>query len=487
MNVKMLACSILAGLFLISCDDDTSGLGGSLIPDSDMIKVSEQSYFAVSRTILSPDSILAKTTQCNIGHYTDPLNGTVYHSDYLTQLNCPENFAFPDSVFGIGGFNFPDWFKEKMEGVKPYYANLRIYYTSFFGDSTNTIDIDVFPLDKMIDAGKRYYPGIDPSEFYDCTSAPIASMTLSALNFLDSDSARNESSSYYPSVSIRLPDEFAFEILDKYYQQGGPEKCFRDASAFMENICKGFYLRCSRGDGTVIYIDKSVLEVNFKCIDPENPDQVSSYMAEFSGNNEVMQMNCFSWTGLDTPLSDPTCTWVLSPYGLLTEITLPVDEMKNESGVVLNSATLSLSSMVTPSQRIRPSAPPRLMLVRKDVASDFFDDNKSVDNIESFGAVYTSKTGVYTFANIAPLIEKAYSDRAEWLEEKGLQDNAASRAAYAAERPDWDKVMLIPITPQYDANNSIIGYIVDLKMRQLKLVGGPQGQKLKIKTIYSRQ
>lgn len=484
MNIKALAVSCLSVLFLISCDSDTSGLGGSLVPGGDNISVRADSCFATSRTIQAPDSLLAKTTLCNIGQYTDPMYGSVFHSDYLTQVNCVENYALPDSVYGIGSFNFPDWFKTDMEGVEPYYANLRLYYSGFFGDSTNTITVDVYPLDKEIDVNRRYYPNVDASEFFDETAAPIGSLTLSAWNILDSDSMRNEAANYYPSAVIRLPQSIAFNILNSYYSESGREY-FKDASAFMKNLCKGFYLRCSHGDGTVIYVDKTVLEVNFKCIDPENPDKVTSLMAEFSGNNEVMQMNSMKWTGLDSQLAENNCTWIRSPFGLLTEITLPIDEMKSDNGVILNSAQLSLSSIVTPSQRFKPTTPPRLALMRKDMAADFFEDNKSVDGVESFNASYVSKTGNYTYSNIAPLIEAAYSQRAEWLEEHGMQNNAAGRAAYAAARPDWDKVLLIPVKPKYDANSSIIGYILDLGMHQVKLLGGPAGAKIKIKTICS--
>lgn len=485
MNVKALACSLLAGLFLISCDSDTSGLGGTLVPSGDNIQVYADSCFATSRTIQAPDSLLAKTTMCNIGQYTDPLYGSVFHADYLTQVNCVENYNLPDSVYGIGSFKFPDWFTAKMAGVEPYYANLRFYYDSFFGDSTNTITVDVYPIDKDIDVYRRYYPNMDPTEFYDETSAPIASMTLSAENFLDSDSLRNDATYYYPSASIRLPDSIAFKILDAYYSADG-RKYFKDASAFMENLCKGFYLRCSHGDGTVLYIYKTVLEVNFKCIDPEKPNEVSSLMAEFSGNNEVMQMNSFKWTGLDSQLAETGNTWIRSPFGLTTEITIPIDELKKADGVILNSAQITFSSMVTPSQRFKPTAPPRLALIRKDLAEAFFNENSNIDNKESFSATFTNKTGVYTYTNIAPLIEAAYEQRAEWLEEHGMQSDAAGIAAYAAARPDWDKVLLIPITPKKDANGSIIGYILDLNMHQVKLIGGTTGSKIKIKTVCSK-
>ena len=103
MNISKLAISFFSALLLFSsCDDNTSGLGSSLIPDGDEIKVTSDSCFATTKSILSPDSLLVKTVQYNLGRYTEPNSGATFQSAYLTQLNCLENYKFPDSVYGIG-------------------------------------------------------------------------------------------------------------------------------------------------------------------------------------------------------------------------------------------------------------------------------------------------------------------------------------------------------------------------------------------------
>ena len=156
MKIKLTALAILSALCLVACDEDTKGLGTSLIPEGDDITVTADSCFAQSRTIVAPDSLLVMTTQCNLGKYTEPGMGATFQAGYLTQLNCLEDYNLPDSVYGIGNHRFPDWFIKDVGKQKPYYANLRLYYTSFFGDSTNTIKIDVFELDRMIDVNRRY-------------------------------------------------------------------------------------------------------------------------------------------------------------------------------------------------------------------------------------------------------------------------------------------------------------------------------------------
>jgi len=485
MKIKLQALVLaVSTLCLTACDDDTAELGTSLIPEGDLITVVADSCFATSRTVMADDSLLVMSSQCNVGRYTEPIMGASFETGYLTQLNCLETFSLPDSVYGIGDHRFPDWFVSEMEGVDPYYANLRLYFTSYFGDAQNPIKLDIFELDRKIDPASYYYTSIDPSQFCDMEKGPVASINVSAENFQDSDSLRYLST-YYPSVTVRLPDTLAKKILTAYYSSEGREY-FRNAESFMDNLCKGFYIRCAQGDGTILYVDQSVLQVNFKCLEVEDDSTyLASYLAEFNGNSEVLQVNSFKWKGLESRCQEEEFSWVLSPFGLLTEITLPVDEMKKD-GSVLNSAEICISSAVTPSSgEYGASIPPYLMLIRKSATREFFSKNSTVDNTESFVASYSSKYGTYTYSNIAALVEQAYSDRSEWLQANGHEADAQGFNAYVKAYPDWDKVVLIPVTPQTDSNSSVLGYTIDIGMHQVKLIGGPKGNHIKIKTIRS--
>ena len=348
MNLKTTVCGLLAVLFLISCDEDTSGLGGSLTPQGDVITVKNDSCFATSRTIKAADSLLIMSSQCNLGRFTEEGSGATFESSYMTQLNCMENLTFADSVYGIGDHDFPQWFIDTIGDQKPYYANLIIYYSGFFGDPANPVKIEVFPLDKMLEPATRYYPDQDPSEFCDLQAEPLASITVSGMNMQNSDSLRSLSG-YLPSITIPLPDSIAKNILESYFDPAR-RHYFNDSRSFMENLHKGFYIRCSQGDGSLFYVNRTILAVNFKFIGLDDDDEPAyeSRMAEFQGNSEVLQLNCLKWTGLETEIADNSCTWIRSPFGVLTEITLPIDDMRSDE-YVLNSAQLRLSTAVTPS------------------------------------------------------------------------------------------------------------------------------------------
>lgn len=482
MNIKTLACTLLAVLFLISCDTDTSTLGGSVTPDSDDVRVKSDSCFAVSRSVQAPDSILLRTTVSCIGKYTDPLTGAVLEADFLTQLNCVEGFSLPDSVYGIGDFDFPDWFDKEMEGEKPYYAELNLYFQKVFGDSTNSLKLDVYQLDKIIDPEKRYYANVNPADFYDESSEPIASVMVSPIDYSVKDSLLQEEK-YYHHISIGLPDSFAQELLEKYYSPNGKEY-FSDALSFMENVCKGFYVKLAQGDGTLVYVDKSVLEVNFKYLEPGD-SVVSSVVAEFSGNNEVMQINSFKNGNQNVLLDDNTCTYIRTPFGVLTEVELPVDEMKKGGNVMLNSASLSFHKVNVEQPYYPAGTPSRLLLIRKDELQKFFDRNNNADKVSSYATTFSTKYNNYTFNNIAKLVELCYVEREDWLKSNGYEADVAGFAAYESAFPNWNKVVLIPVKPKVDSNNSIVGYILDINVNQIKLLGGESGDRIKIKTIYT--
>lgn len=484
MNIKTTAYSLLAVLFLISCDEDTSVLGGSLTPNGDVITVKADSCFATSATIKATDSLLVMTSQCNIGSFTEQAGGAAIKAGFLTQIGCMENFSIADSVWGIGDHTFPDWFIHQVGAQKPYYANLKLYYTGYFGDSLNTVKIDVYPLEKMIETNAKYYANVNPASFCNLQAEPLASITVSAHNMQHTDSIRN-SGGFYPSISIPLPDSLARRILESYYDPQ-TSHFFANSSSFMENLVKGFWICCSAGDGTIFYIDRTILEVNFKCIGVDSNDEpiMESLIAEFPGNSEVVQVNSIQWTGLERELSDSSCTWIRSPFGLLTEITLPIDDMRDDE-YILNSAQLRISSAATPSSPYKPSVPANLLLIRKEMAERFFAHNSTDDGVESYISQYSTKYGTYTYDNIAALVEKAYDDRSEWLLKNGLAQDETGFAAYSVAYPDWNKVLLIPVTPALSTTGSVVSYSLDMRMHQVKLIGG-KNHKLKIKTIRSK-
>ena len=82
------------------------------------------------------------------------------------------------------------------------------------------------------------------------------------------------------------------------------------------------------------------------------------------------------------------------------------------------------------------------------------------------------------------MVEKIHYDRDKWLKANNMEADAAGIAAYSQERPDWDKVVLVPVTVNLNAQKGALSYSLDMDMHQVKLVGGDT--KIKIKTIRSK-
>ena len=76
---------------------------------------------------------------------------------------------------------------------------------------------------------------------------------------------------------------------------------------------------------------------------------------------------------------------------------------------------------------------------------------------------------------------------AEWIfaaQKDWKAENGGDNAAYELANPDWNKVVLIPVTVNADSRGSAISYNLDIYMHQVKLIGGDTP--IKIKMIRSK-
>lgn len=483
MNIKTTALSLLAALFLISCSSDTSNLGSTILPKEDLLVETAQTFYATSKSIAADNELLSRSSDCYIGRFTDPETATSVEASYLTQFNCVENFQFPDSVYGLPQFHFPADMRPS-DDEKAIFASLRLYFTSLLGDKTNNLKIEVWPVIRALDPEQYYTSDLDPAQFCDFSGKPWARLNVSPTDFAASDSSRNIKD-YYNNLYFSLPDSIAYNILQTYYSEGGKEK-FSSTPEFIENICKGCYVRCIAGDGTLLRIDKSVLEIHFRHIQKNkstNKYELASSIAEFTANSEVMQVNCFKNDGIDELIANDKETYLKTPYGILTEVELPIDEISSNA-VMVNSASVSFRRINPNDQKYQFNAPSSILLIKKDCLKDFFKQASSVDNISSFYTNLDVTYNEYKFNNISRMILECISNRALWMEKNGwTEESAEGKAAYEKAFPDWNKVILVPVKSQTDANSNIIYFNIDLDPSSARLKGGINGEKIAIKTI----
>ena len=181
-------------------------------------------------------------------------------------------------------------------------------------------------------------------------------------------------------------------------------------------------------------------------------------------------------------------TYLKSPAGIFTQATLPYDEIYTQlANDTLNGARLTFTNYRQDnSHAFSMEAPTRVLLVRKQEYKKFFENNELTDDITSYLATHNSSgTNQYVFTNIARLVTTCINEKQQareaagsnWDEEQWMRDN-----------PDWDKVLLIPVSITVDPSNGerITGIQHGLQPGDAKLQGGPEGERLKLEVTYTR-
>lgn len=457
---------------MAGCDDTTEGLGESMMPDHDDISIKTKTYTVTSRSLLAGDSILARTNNAYLGKYTDPEYGT-FEADFLTQFHCVEGFEFPGN--GVAGDTAVS-------------AEVRLYVNSYFGSATNPCHLSVYPLDSVLQVDLNYYTDINPTDFYNETKAPLVSRPYTAVDQTVPDSISG-SSSYVPYIRIPLPRDFGTRIIQKYYEKDADgnhigKAYFKNAETFINNVCKGMYFKCDQGDGTILNIQQAQLNISFKYMIKSSSGQTDSLVtvvAQFAGTQEVIQANHFltDKERLQTLAADGSCTYLKTPAGIFTELTLPLDSITAnhiEKGDTLNSVKLTLTRYNTSADEntgdFRMGIPQTILMVRKKDMYTFFEKNQVIDNKTSYLSTFNSSYNTYTFSNMSQLITNC-------IKEKKANDGTVDE--------DWNKVVLIPVVTTTDNSGNIVTIRHNLNLASARLMGGANpGNELQLRITYSQ-
>lgn len=450
--------ALLLGTLIYSCDDSTTGIGDSVIAAGDSIPAGVATYNVQTRSILA-DSVYARTITAYLGKYTDPQFGE-FTADFIAQFNCTDNYEFPETVQEITGLN------------------LRLYYGKYFGDSLNAMRLQVDTLNRVIPEKElnTFYTSVDPTQYYDPNSKPLARKAFAARGASAKDSVYTYTDSYGSSSSfsyywqeVKLPTSLGQMMYDKYLED---KNNYKNAESFIKNVLKGFYVQSTHGDGTILYIDDIQLFLNFKYLVESSSGKVDSLIngaSIFAATKEVIQANHFQNSDRLKELATETeHTYLKTPAGILTEVTLPIDEIaERHERDTLNAASITFTKLNEKSSSKYPMGTPQtLLMVRKCDMYNFFEKNKTYDNQLSYISQYVSSgesANTYSFTNIAPLISYCIAERA-----KGTQDE------------DWNKVVLIPVKTETDSSGNIIGVKSNLDMESACLIGGDTPLKLQV-------
>ena len=452
-------------LTFVQCDDSTESVGGSIVPDKDIITAQTKIFNATSRTIMANDSILANTNEVYLGRYTDEESGTVFTSGFITQFGCNEDYGFPE---------------EGVAGDSATYTKLRLYFEQYYGDSLNAMQCEVYELDNTLEEGTPYYTNLAPEEFYNPDEEPLAVKTYNVIDYTLHDTILN-GENYSRHIEITLPNHIGNSFISKYYEKDSEgnhigKEHFANSEVFIKDVFKGIYVKCTQGDGTVLKVYRTRLDIGFKHYIKSSSgelDSIQALSAPFYSGKEVLQVNNFDNDDLTPLANEQEHTYLKTPAGLYTEVALPILDIVGPD--TINSAKITFTRYNETAGYTR-TPHTTLLMVRKCDMYKFFLKNKLADSKTSFTTTFASSTNEYTFNNIASLIKACYKD---------YQDGIAENPNWEAENPDWNKIVLIPVSTTLDSNKAIVKISHDINISSVRLRGGTEYE-IPIEVITSR-
>ena len=208
----------------------------------------------------------------------------------------------------------------------------------------------------------------------------------------------------------------------------------------------------------MLYLDQATLNIHFK-----DSKSDSVFVTQFAGTNEVLQANRFKTANVQQLIDDHSCTYLKTPASIFTEVELPIDEITANNDSINSVRIIFNCYNDTADTDYKFGIPQMLLMIHKDDMNTFFEKNKLTDNISSFYTSYNSSYNYYEYNNIAKLITYCKNKQSE--------------------SPDWNKVVLIPVTTITDSNKNIVNFRHDLTLNSARLVGGHD--KVEIKVICS--
>lgn len=470
--------AIMSCITITSCDDTTDSIGNSLTDNMDMLKVTTDTFNVATRSIVA-DSVLSRSTTGYLGKIRDIETGNYITGDFMAQFSTLENYKLPekDSIVSL------------QDGeVIADSCSIRLFYTDYYGDSLATMNITAYEMNEPMKEGVKYYSNFDPiAEGLIRNDGMKVNKTYTLTDLSISDEDRADESSYTPNIKINLNkpytdkngvtyNNYGTYIMRMYYED--PDR-FKNSYNFIHDVCPGFYFKTNDGIGSMAYITVSQLNIYFRYLN----DSTYVGTTSFSATEEVLQTTNISndKQNIADLANDNTCTYLKTPAGIFTEITLPVDEItENHSNDTINTAKISLTRINNNTHdEYSLSAPSTLLMIPKDSLYTFFENGDNVDYKKSFIATYSSSTNQYTFNNISGMITYMAD-----IKKKGLAENSN----WLNEHPDWNRVVVIPVSVTTNSSSQIVKIVHDMSLTSTKLVGGSENpyEPIKINVIYSK-
>lgn len=487
--LRLLTVLVIAALTFAACDDTTEGIGGSITNKIDNINISDSAFNVTTKSIVA-GAVLSRNNTGLIGKMKDPETGNYVKGDYMTQLSVLPTFSV-DTL---------DYIKQANKGsIEADSCYLLVSYNASYGDTIAPMKVTAYEMTKPMAEDQEYYSNYDAfKEGWVRESNEHWSSNYNLSNTSDVKNFKIYLNKPYTTKDGKTYKNYGSYIMQTYAEH--PEY-FKTNYKFLHNVCPGFYIKNVGGTGNMAKIWNTELIfywTRHKTIKAKDgvtdSTAVSIGYNRFDGTEEVLQLNKIEndTKNLEKLASQQNWTYLKSPAGIFTEVTLPIEDiMKGHEKDTLNTATISFPRLNNENEDnpYNFATPSTILMVQKDSLQSFFEKSKLADNRTSYTASYSS-TGsyknAYTFQNIANLVSAMYKN-------KGKGEN-------------WNKVVLVPVnvittTQGYTTVISKINHDMSLASTRLivgtddpdkdyttdkktgkKVASGP----IRIKVIYSK-
>lgn len=473
-----------------SCNNDDLTIGSSLTDEGDKLEVSTATFNVTTKTV-TVDSVIARTSNCYFGRVKDPETGAYITTDFMSQFHILETFSLSlaeeDSIVS----------KENGQVIADS-CELVIYLgdASEFCDSLAAMKMRVTELVTPVEDGQDYYSNFDPVKLgYLRQDGLKKTKMFTWADMISSDKEKSDDS-YFNHITIPINEPYTDKngqtyknygsyILQQYFRH--PEY-YRNSDVFIRNVCPGFFYEITDGLGFHGKVPYTGLQIHYRAI---SEDSIYNTQVTLAGTQEVLQTIRITneQDKLQKLAEDNSCTYLKSPAGLFTEVTLPIDEMMQGHTVdSLLAATLSFQRINNEvHDKSTLSIPQNVLLICKDSVNTFFAEKSLADNITSYTATYgTTNENLYTFSDVTALITHLAQ-----LKTDGLK----SDPNWTVNHPNWNKMLLIPVQLDQVTTTSVygvkstttIGIQHDLSISSTRLVGGSaNSQPIELKVAYGK-
>jgi len=518
MNIKLFTGLLFTSCMMLSCNDSTDSIGSSLAGITDGVQIESASFDVSSQSIVA-DSILSRNNVGYLGKVLDPETGSYVTGDFMTQFYSLENYQFPakDSLITY------DASGNLVKGViKADSCEIRLFYSKHYGDSTKTMKLTAYELSKPMNENRNYYSNFDPMKEGYVRTNGIQKDKVYTLTDFSIPKNKRDTSTYTPYITIKLNEaytdtqgnsyaNYGTYVMSKYYDNPAN---FKNAYTFRNNVVPGFLFKHKSGIWNMAYIDITQLNVYFKYYGrvayktqvggntvTQYRDTVYHGVTVFWGTEEVLQSTTIinDSRAIAALASDASCTYLKTPAGIFTELTLPVDQIMNgHEKDTISVAKLSISRINnTLSGNDTFRTPEHVLMIPRDSLYSFFENNEMYNNKNSYVATWAYGTSsspygnTYDFNNISGMISAMY------------HTNSSSRST------NWNKVILVPVSlsttstsnqnsrysnysgyPYHSSastSTTITGVSNDMSLSSTKLVKGTTNNSpIKIDIIYSK-